>query len=104
MTKREGGLGNKLLILRRHSLWTASNLFHKNLQLTGKVQGFINEPRSYAYEGGVLGGSRRRFPVDMSGFAVHLSLIHTRSELGANIMPYHQPYQEEGFLNSLQLK
>ena len=76
----------------------------KNLQLTGKVQGFINEPRSYAYEGGVLGGSRRRFPVDMSGFAVHLSLIHTRSELGANIMPYHQPYQEEGFLNSLQLK
>ena len=74
------------------------------LQLTGKVQGFINEPRSYAYEGGVLGGSRRRFPVDMSGFAVHLSLIHTRSELGANIMPYHQPYQEEGFLNSLQLK
>ena len=78
--------------------------FTKNLQLTGKVQGFINEPRSYAYEGGVLGGSRRRFPVDMSGFAVHLSLIHTRSELGANIMPYHQPYQEEGFLNSLQLK
>ena len=57
---------------------------------------------SSAYE--EKGAGSRRFPVDMSGFAVDLSLIHTRSELGANMMPYHLLHQEEGFLNSLQLK
>ena len=58
---------------------------------SGKIQGFVTDEKDKS----------RNFPgIDMAGFAVHLSLVHSRKPS----MPYQAAYEEEGFLNSLKIK
>ena len=56
----------------------------------GKVVAFINPEEE----------NHRQFPVDMSGFAVHLSLLFEK----APKMPYRATWEEEGFLVSLDVR
>lgn len=55
---------------------------------SGKVVAFISDVAS------------RKFPVDMAGFAVHLSLLHVKKPE----MPYRATWEEEGFLTGLDLR
>ena len=56
----------------------------------GKVVAFINPEEE----------NHRQFPVHMSGFAVHLSLLFEKSPK----MPYRATWEEEGFLVSLDVR
>ena len=42
----------------------------------------------------------RRFPVDMSGFALSVGLLHLKKPE----MPFKATFEEEGFLRSMQLR
>jgi hypothetical protein len=55
----------------------------------GKVVGFIADNES-----------NREFPVDMAGFGVHVSLLHSKKPS----MPYRATAEEDGFLKSLDVK
>ena len=53
------------------------------------VTGFVGKKRPF-----------RRFPVDMSGFAFSVGLLHLKKPE----MPFKATFEEEGFLRSMQLR
>ena len=56
---------------------------------SGKIVAFITES-----------GHHRQFPIDMSGFAIHTSLLFEKNPK----MPYRATWEEEGFLVSLDIR
>ena len=59
-------------------------------------------------DGAVVGFSddwfaQRRFPVDMAGFAVNLTFLRQRNPRSATAMPYKAGYEEDLFLQSLNI-
>ena len=53
------------------------------------VKGFVGKKRPF-----------RRFPVDMSGFALSVGLLHLKKPE----MPFKATFEEEGFLRSMKLR
>jgi len=59
---------------------------------TGKVLGFSDD-----------WFAQRKFPVDMAGFAVNVKFMLERNKMAAQAMPYKAGYEEDLFLQSLNI-